>query len=136
MQNGLVNISPEKEDWFSTPRSNGMKLLINYASTDMVTPENLDIAFNNWSESVSDKKPAEVVIGYGLGVLFGDYMIAQAGGKWMAAAADQDFELAILFDNGAVAYPIDSVWKRMPKNADEVSFFEPIWNAITRELSA
>ena len=133
MEAELIEISPEKEEWFSASRSNGMKLLKMYASIDIVTPEYLDIAFNTWSESSNDKKPSEAIVGYGLGVLFGDYMIKTAGGKWMAAADDQDFELAILFSNGSVAYPIDSVWKRIPKNEFELSFFEPIWRAISND---
>ena len=134
MEVELTEVSSEKEEWFSVPRSNGMKLLKMYASTEIVTPGSLDTAFKNWIESNDDRKASEIIAGYGFGVLFGDYMIKAAEARWMAASGDQDFELAILFNNGSIAYPIDSVWKRIPKNENELSFFEPIWRVISDDV--
>ena len=134
MSNGLIEISNKKLEWFSVPRSNGLKLLKKYASTEVLSPKTLDDTFNNWAESEDNQKPQEIIVGYGLGVLFGDFMINEAGGKWMAADEDQDFELAVLFDNGYIAYPVDSVWKRIPKNEYELSFFEPIWRVLSEKV--
>jgi len=129
----LIELTLEREKWFDTPRRNGFLLLKNYASTDTVSPSSLDIAFDGWTRAADTKKPPKAVVGYGLGVLFGDYMIEKKGGKWMEAAKGQGFELAVLFKDEKIAFPIDSVWKRMPKDANELTFFEPIWRSMNGE---
>ena len=129
----LKEISNEKNDWFASTRENGMRVLKIYAKTNEITPQTLDKAFNAWKVDEGEKQAPEMVVGYGLGILFGDFMISETGGAWMEATNNLGSGLAVELPTGMVAYPIDSVLKRIPPNEYEISFFEPIWYSIKRE---
>lgn len=126
----LKDISTEKAYWFETTRKNGKKALVIYAKTEIVTPDSLDDAFNTWKVADESKRATELIIAYGLGVLFGDFIISKIGGSWKETTDGLGSGLAIELKNGMVAYPIDSILKRIPPNEHEISFFEPIWHSI------
>src|SRR5690554_2653291 len=129
----LKDIAAESIDWFESTRSNGKRVLVIYAKTEVITPNSLDDAFNAWKLTEGTGKVSDMVIAYGLGVLSGDFIISEAGGAWKETTDGLGSGLAIQLKNGVVAYPIDSVLKRIPPNEYELSFFEPIWRSMNHE---
>lgn len=130
----LIDISSDKTEWFETTRKNGKRVLVIYAKTEVVTPNSLDDAFNAWKQTEETSKAPDIVIAYGLGVLFGDYIISEIGGSWKETTDGLGSGLAIELKNGMVAYPIDSILKRIPPNEYELTFFEPIWHSINKNI--
>lgn len=96
----------------------------------MVTPANLDTAFRAWKRDRSaDRAPDHIVAG-GLGALFGDYVVAQRGSRWMLVSDSQGRELAVVSPAGLEIYPIAAVRKRQAPQNEDINFFEPIWKVL------
>lgn len=127
----IAALGPRDLAWLDKARGLGHELLAFYAKTTVVTPANLDAAFRAWkADHSADRAPDHIVAG-GLGALFGDYVVAQRGSRWMLVSDSQGKELAVVSPTGLEIYPIAAVWKRMAPTNEELSFFEPIWKLLS-----
>lgn len=122
---------PRDLAWLDKARGVGRELLAFYAKTTEPTPANLDAAFRAWkADRSADRAPDHIVAG-GLGVLFGDYVVAQRGSRWMLVSDSQRKDLAVVSPAGLEIYPVAAVWKRIDPDSEDISFFEPIWKLLS-----
>lgn len=121
---------PRDLAWLDKARGLGRELLAFYANTTEPTPANLDAAFRAWkADHSADRAPDHIVAG-GLGVLFGDYVVAQRGSRWMLVSDSQRKDLAVVSPAGLEIYPVAAVWKRIDPQNEDISFFGPIWQLL------
>jgi|SRR5690606_38981797 len=120
-------------EWLSQSEKYGYDVLDWYIKSKEVTPENLDKAFNNWKLDKSDDRAPDNIIAHGLGVLFGNYVIEHRQARWVIVTDNFGTDLALLSPNGAEAYPISSVWKRIDPENEDINFFEPLYSIVINE---
>lgn len=119
-------------EWMAKAERVGQQLLERYAHTKEVSPSNLDVAFRNWKAD-SAKRSSDHLVAEGLGVLFGNYVVKHKAASWVVVTDDRGTALAVRSRDGGQIYPIESVWKRIDPQNDDMNFFEPIWSAVVKE---
>jgi hypothetical protein len=126
----VAALGPRDLAWLDKARGFGRELLEFYAQTTVVTPANLDAAFRAWKlDRSADRAPDHIVAG-GLGALFGDYVVAHHGSRWMLVSDSQGKELAVVSPARLEIYPIAAVRKRQAPQNEDINFFEPIWKVL------
>lgn len=120
-------------EWLSRAEKYGYDVLDWYIKSNEVTPESLDKAFNVWKLDLSDNRAPDKIIANGLGILFGNYVIKHKHARWVIITDNFGTDIALLSSNGAEAYPINSVWKRIDPENEDINFFEPLYNFVINE---
>jgi hypothetical protein len=111
----------------------GQQLLERYGRTRQVSPKSLDVAFRNWKADGSVLRAPDQLVAEGLGVLFGNFVVKRKVASWVVVTDERGTALAVRGPDGGQIYPIDSVWKRIDPQNDDINFFEPIWTTVVGE---
>lgn len=107
------------DDWklISDKRRAGIEMLAKYAGTSVVTIQNLDTAIINRRKDTSPNKPSDEDVTWGLGVLYGDFVISKKDCRWVSVTDGGDSGFAV----------------RASTNDRDVNLFATIWQGIKPE---
>lgn len=126
----LAGFSDRESAWAQESRDLGRQLLTIYAGTSEVTPNALDTAFRRWKADDVAQRPADNVVACGLGILFGDYVIAHRGGDWRMQTDAYGTDAVVVGPANVKLFPVASVSKRMAPDNGDIAFFKPIWASL------
>lgn len=135
-ERSVRELNGEEQQWLEQSVHVGLEVLAYYADTEDVSPTSLDVAFRNWKSDATESRAPDTVVASGLGVLFGNYIVARKDSSWVVVSDSFGTDLAIRSPEGQEMYPITSVWKRIDPDSGDINFFEPIWTLVAgRELN-
>ncbi|WP_111978191.1 DUF3806 domain-containing protein [Algibacillus agarilyticus] len=108
----------------------GSKIFELYAKDKEVTPSSLDFVYRTWAQDGSLDKPKDQKVIYGLGVMFGNFVVSKVDSKWKVIIDKHGAGFIVVLSGGATIFPIDMVLKRVQAGNKEFGFFKANFDVI------